>query len=149
MPNTNAFIISIPLTTRDDGTLREREEEGLLNSNPVLSSFLSSSLSLSLSILPFHSHLTISSLHPILLLFTAFQSYPIIPPSTSLSLSFLLISQQTDSPAPPVSAHVPNIASKPHSTPSCIFPCTWCNSSFRPRRERLRVWGCSARSSVR
>lgn len=76
------------------------------------------SLSLSLSIVPFHSHLTISSLHPILLLFTPFQSHPIIPPSTSLSPSAFFSYPSKLIPLPRLFLHMAQILLR-NRTPRC------------------------------
>ena len=47
------------------------------------------------------------------------------------------------------SAHAPDTACSPYSTPPYTSPCSCPDTKFRRRRARCRVWGRSVRSSVR
>lgn len=88
----------------------ERERERVyLTAIPFSPPFSLLLLSLSLSIVPFHSHQSISSLHPILLLFTPFQSCPIISPSTSLSPSAFFSYPSKLIPLPRLFLHMPQV----------------------------------------
>lgn len=56
---------------------------------------------------------------------------------------------QNSAHSPPPSEYAPNTASTPYSNSPCTSPCSGSSTSFPTTPSRSRVWGCSARSSVR